>query len=182
MDQAEAAHNLALSLVLLRELRVLTQQQLAQLSGVPRPTIATLESGGANPTLSVLVRLSQALQVTMDELLSPPRASARLYRATELPERTRGEARLRALLPDAIPGIIVERMALPPGVRLVGVPHKPGTREYLTCEHGRIELVASGASYELDRGDVVVFRGDQRHSYRNLAKDETVAYSVVLPG
>src|SRR5688572_5264541 len=169
VDQEEAAHNLARTLVQLRELRGLTQQQLAQLSGVPRPTIATLESGGANPTLSVLVRLGSAFQVTMDELLSPPRASARLYRAAELPERTRGEARLRALVPDAIPGVIVERMALPPGVRLVGVPHKPGTREYLTCEHGRIELVASGSSYELEPGDVVVFRGDQRHSYRNLA-------------
>jgi transcriptional regulator with XRE-family HTH domain len=182
VDQTEASHNLARTLLQLRELRALTQQQLAQLSGVPRPTIATLESGGANPTMSVLVRLGAALQVTLDELLSPPRATARLYRASELPERTRGDARLRALVPDAIPGIVVERMALPRGARLVGVPHKPGTREYLTCEHGRIELVASGATYELDPGDVVVFRGDQRHSYRNLAKGETVAYSVVLPG
>jgi len=181
MDPAEAAHNLARTLVQLREVRGLTQQQLAQLSGVPRPTLASLESGGANPTMSVLVRLSAALQVTLDELLSPPRASARLYRAAELPERVRGQAKLRALVPDAIPGILVERMALPEGGKLVGVPHTPGTREYLTCERGRIELVASGESYRLEPGDVVVFRGDQRHSYLNVGDGETVAYSVVLP-
>jgi quercetin dioxygenase-like cupin family protein len=72
-------------------------------------------------------------------------------------------------------------MALPEGAKLVGVPHTPGTREYLTCERGRIELVASGESYALEPGDVVVFRGDQRHSYQNVGQGETVAYSVVLP-
>jgi hypothetical protein len=29
-------------------------------------------------------------------------------------------------------------------------------------------------------GDVLVFRGDQRHSYRNAGKDQAVGYSVVL--
>jgi transcriptional regulator with XRE-family HTH domain len=36
----------------LREARGLTQQQMAKISGVPRPTWANLESGAANPTLA----------------------------------------------------------------------------------------------------------------------------------
>ena len=32
----------------------------------------------------------------------------------------------------------------------------------------------------IDAGDVVVFRGDQRHSYHNLGDEEAVAFSVVL--
>ena len=31
----------------------------------------------------------------------------------------------------------------------------------------------------LDPGDVVVFRGDQRHGYRNTGATTTVAYSVI---
>jgi XRE family transcriptional regulator, regulator of sulfur utilization len=58
--------------------------------------------------------------------------------------------------------------------------HTPGTREYLTCESGRIELVASGERWELAPGDSLVFRGDQRHSYRNLdLRRPAVAISVV---
>jgi quercetin dioxygenase-like cupin family protein len=62
----------------------------------------------------------------------------------------------------------------------VGVPHTAGTREYLTCERGRITLAAAGEVFELGAGDVVVFQGDRRHSYRNPGRDPAVGYSVVL--
>ena len=61
-------------------------------------------------------------------------------------------------------------MELPPRAAMGGVPHKLGTREYLTCERGQIELSAGGESFTLDPGDVVVFRGDQRHGYRNTGQ------------
>jgi quercetin dioxygenase-like cupin family protein len=60
------------------------------------------------------------------------------------------------------------------------VPHTAGTREYLTCEVGVIELVASGETFRVDPGDVVVFRGDQRHSYANPGREPAVGYSVVM--
>jgi len=177
----DASSNLARTLHQLREIRGWTQQKLAQLAGVPRPTVANLESGSANPTLSVLLRIATALQVSVDELISPPRASARLYRPHELTLRRRGQVEVRELLPDTIPSVTVERMAFKSGARIVGAPHTPGTREYLTCERGRIRLTASGEAYELDPGDVVVFRGDQKHSYENIGDTETIGYSVVMP-
>lgn len=176
-----ASENLAATLRQLRDVRGLTQTRLAALSGVPRPTLATLESGSANPTLSVLVKVADALQVSVEELISPPRATARLYKGIELPVRSRGGVHLRQLVPDAIPGVQVERFAMDPGAATAGVPHKPGTREYLCCERGRILLTASGQSWELEPGDVLVFRGDQRHGYRNVGDGAAVAYSVVLP-
>ena len=60
------------------------------------------------------------------------------------------------------------------------VPHTAGTREYLTCETGEIELVASGEAWRVCPGDVVVFRGDQRHSYANPTGRVAVGYSVVV--
>lgn len=180
LDPDDAAANLARSLVQLRELRGWTQQQLATASGVPRATVATLESGSANPTLGVLTKIRAALGVTLDELTTPPRATVRHYRATELPTQRRTGVHVRQLLPDTLPGITVERMAFESGATLVGVPHKAGTREYLTCEQGRIRLTASGEGHDLAPGDVLVFRGDQRHSYRALDDEPAVAYSVVL--
>jgi quercetin dioxygenase-like cupin family protein len=76
--------------------------------------------------------------------------------------------------------MVMERLELPPGERLIGVPHTPGTREYLTCEVGTIELVASGESFRVKPGDVVVFRGDQRHSYFNPGREAAVGYSMVM--
>ena len=171
--------NLAENVRQLRETRGQSQQQLAKLAGLPRPTWASLESGSANPTLSVLLKAATALQVSLEELIGPPRSTGTHYPAAAIRTRQRGQARVRNLLPESIPGMEIERMELPPGGHMVGTPHTHGTREYLTCEKGRITLVASGESWDLDPGDVVVFRGDQRHSYRNSGRTAAVAYSVV---
>ena len=172
--------HLAENLRRLREARGLSQQRMAQLSGVPRPTWASLESGSANPTLSVLSRAAAALQVSIEELISPPRTAAQLLRADEVAVRRRQGAWLRPLLSEPIPGLEISRMEFAPAGRMVGVPHTPGTREFLTCERGRIELAAAGELWQLGPGDALVFRGDQPHTYRNPETRRTaVAISVV---
>ena len=174
----ETAH-LADNIKALRESRGLSQQQIARAAGIPRATWTHLESGGANPTLAVLVKAATALQVRLDELLAPPRQPARHLRADELPSRTKGDVTIRKLLPEPLPGLDLERMVLPPGARMAGVPHTPGTREYLTCERGVVELAVSGERYRLAEGDVVSFRGDQRHGYDNPGTGTAIAYSAI---
>lgn len=171
--------HLADNIKALREARGLSQQQIAKLAGVPRATWTHLESGAANPTLAVLVKVANALQVRLDELLASTRQPARLLKANELPTRNRGNVGIRKLLPEPLPGLDLERMVLPPGARMAGVPHTPGTREYLTCERGTVELAVAGERYTLGEGDVLSFRGDQRHSYHNPGSATAVAYSAI---
>src|SRR5262245_31485400 len=114
----QPAFNLASNIRTLREGRGLSQQQMAKLTGIPRPTWANLESGAANPTLSVLVRVAAALQIRIEELIGPPKASARFYRAEDLAKRTRGNVTVRKLLPDALAGFEIERMEFPVGATM----------------------------------------------------------------
>jgi XRE family transcriptional regulator, regulator of sulfur utilization len=173
------ARHLGRNIQLLREGRGHSQQQIARVAGIPRATWANLESGTANPTLAVLIKVADALQVRLEELIEPPRRLGRLYKADTLPTRTRGLVKVRKLLPETIAGLEIERMELPARASMGGVPHTPGTREYLTCERGRIELSTGGAAFTLEAGDVVVFRGDQRHGYRNTGTETAIAYSVI---
>ena len=172
--------HLAANVKQLRNARGFTQQQMARLSGLPRATWSNLESGSANPTLAVLHRVAGALQISLEELLAPPRTASRFYPRGSLPVRARGEVLIRQLLPDPIPGSEIGRMEFAALARLTGVPHTPGTREYLTCESGRITLVVAGEEWSLEPGDVVSFRADQRHSYVNPTRQTAVGYSVVL--
>jgi transcriptional regulator with XRE-family HTH domain len=176
----EWATHLGRNVKQLRDARGLTQAQMAKLSGLPRATWSHLESGAGNPTLAVLHRVATALQVSLEELVSTPRASSRFYPRGTLPERVRAEAVVRKLLPDPIPGMEIDRIELGPRARMNGVPHTPGTQEYLTCESGEILLFASGEQWRLGAGDVVAFRGDQRHSYANPGPRPSVGYSVVV--
>jgi quercetin dioxygenase-like cupin family protein len=115
----------------------------------------------------------------LEELVATPRGDARRYPKGTLPVKMRGAAMIHKLLPDPIPGMDIDRFELPPGVRMAGVPHTPGTREYLTCEQGSVELAVSGERYRLAEGDVVSFRGDQRHGYHNPGTTTAIAYSAV---
>jgi XRE family transcriptional regulator, regulator of sulfur utilization len=177
-EEVTAGH-LGRNIATLREARGFSQHQISKLAGIPRATWANLESGNANPTLAVLIKVAQALQVRLEELIEPPRRLGRLYKADALPTRTRGLVTVRKLLPETIAGLEIERMELPARSSMAGVPHTVGTREYLTCERGQIELSAGGATFALEPGDVVVFRGDQKHGYRNPGTVAAIAYSVI---
>jgi len=72
-------------------------------------------------------------------------------------------------------------MEIAPGSRIAGVPHKTGTQEYLiTCEKGAIELAVTGEKHLLHAGDVVAFRGDQKHSYMNHERETAIGFSMVV--
>src|SRR5262245_27900877 len=144
----------------LREARSLSQEQLAKLSGIPRATWTNLESGGANPTIAVLLKVASALQVSVEELISPPVTDFKLYQRETLPEKKRGPVLLRRLLPEWLGSIEFDRMEFPPRSRMTGIAHRDGTREFLICESGQMEISASGETRHLSPGDVVSFRGD----------------------
>jgi transcriptional regulator with XRE-family HTH domain len=172
--------NLADNIRRLREARNLSQQQIAKLSGIPRPTWASLETGTANPTLAVLNKAANALNISIEELVGPPRSEFKFIPAAKVRERKRQGAKVRPLVAETIAGLEITRTELEAGGRMTGVPHKEGTREYLTCERGQIELVAAGKHHLLNEGDMLVFRGDQRHSYINPDKRRiSISVSVV---
>lgn len=177
---ADVNTNLAENVRRLRAERQLSQQQLADLSGIPRPTWASLETGAANPTLSVLTRAATAFNVSVEELIGPPRNDIEYIPARKVRQRRKQGAIVRPLVPEAIAGLEISRTELQPGGSMVGTPHTAGTREYLTCERGKVELVAAGQHHLLNEGDMLVFRGDQRHSYINPDKRRvSVSVSVV---
>lgn len=183
MDKPEriAAH-LARNLISLRHARALTQEALARSSGVPRSTIANLESGDGNPSLAVLVKVASALGVPIDELLSSPRAKVRKWAAADLSSRSRGRGvTMRPLVPEPVPEEMLEVMDFGPSAVMGGTPHLPGTREFFSCLEGQVTIFVAGDRYELSAGEVLAFPGNVPHSYRNPdAQERALGVSVVV--
>ncbi len=166
----------------LRKKRNLSQLALSKLAGVPRSTITYLESGQGNPSLQNLVLVTAALQISIEELLSRPRASCKLIKKSEVPKQKRanGMAEVYKLLPDSIPGMEIDRMEIEAGGRMGGVPHTPNTKEYLMCVSGTVEVRVAGEHYKIGPGDVFAFPGDQPHSYHSTGKSKADCFSVVV--
>src|SRR2546430_15195465 len=105
MDESEqvAAH-LARNLASLRYARTLTQEALAKSSGLPRSTIANLESGVGNPSLAVLLKVAGTLGVPIEELLASPRAKVRKWSESDVSSHIFFfGVTLRGLIPHPIP-------------------------------------------------------------------------------
>jgi transcriptional regulator with XRE-family HTH domain len=176
------SRHLARNLSNLRQVRSLTQGALARSAGVPRSTIANLESGAGNPSLNILVKVAAALGSSIDELLSSPRAKVRRWASKDLSSKSRGRGvTIRALVPEPVPDEMMELMEFAPAAAMGGTPHLPGTREFFSCLEGRVTIFVAGDRYELAAGDVLGFPGNVAHSYRNPdAAARALGVSVVV--
>lgn len=169
MDKPDlVAAYLARNLISLRHVRNLTQEALAKAAELPRSTIANLESSEGNPSLTVLVKVANALGVPIDELLGAPRTKVRKWSRDELSARSAGRGiTMRSVIPERVPDEMLNVMEFAPGATMRGSPHLPGTREYFTCLGGQVTLFVAGDRFDLAPGDALAFPGNLPHSYRN---------------
>lgn len=172
--------SLARNIKRLRERRGLTQQELAETSGVPRPTIANLESGTANPTLAVVLRVAGTLGATVEDLVTGTGPRAVIHPVKGLPEKRRTGTAVRRLIPEGFRPAEFERLEIAPGARLGARAEAPGTREFLACESGDLELLLGVDVLRLGSGDVAALIADQPRDYANRGRRAAIAYRIVV--
>lgn len=178
----QSSRYLAENIINFRNKLGLTQQRLADLSGATRASIALLESGSSNPTLEVLLKISGALQVSINELLSAPYADCTLIKNADVPvhKKSRKGGIIRKILPDKTGSAEIDELTLEAGSMMPGTPHVEGTKEYFTCISGQFTIAVMKEIFVLEEGDVLAFPGDKPHSYKNSGKGSARGFSVVL--
>lgn len=177
----EISQYLAVNLQSFRKLKNYTQADLAQKSGIPRSTLTNFESGDGNPSLSNLVKLSQALSVSLEELLQRPLLEVELIKKNEQPVKKQNQAQafIYNLLPKSVPGLQLEKLEILPDGHLGGTPHLKGSKEYFACLQGQAKIYVAGEAFCLSSGDVLIFPGDEKHSYVNDGRSKLLGISVV---
>jgi XRE family transcriptional regulator, regulator of sulfur utilization len=174
------ADYLATNLRGLREARGWSQQQLADNSGVPRPTVAHLESGEGNPTLSVLVRVATALGVSLEHLVRSAALGLEICEGEALPTRARGQALSRRLHAE-VSGTEVERVEIPARSQCPLGPSSPNLQQIVSCESGRIDVRSKTEVRKLRAGDVLRVRGELAIIAENPSARLAVLVVVTLP-
>lgn len=164
-----------------RAVRGWTQDELAKRAGIARTNISYLESGEGNPSLEVLAQIADAFQISLEELMSAPLREFRVHRASELMQQKRNAGKLIQLIPDEIKGFEVDKIELSPNGWMAGAPHMKGTREYFFCLKGKIAVSTENENHSLlEEGDLVIFSGDQKHTYVNYLKQKSEGLSIII--
>ena len=169
-----------------RQARQWTLDQLAEVSDVSRRMLINIEQGMANPSIGILLKLSDALGVGLSALVdSSEPAAVKLTRSGTGPVLWSGEAGGRAVLVASTgPPDVVELWdwTLGPGDRHVSDAHAAGTHELLHVLQGAVVIEVADQSVTLETGDALSFPSDLAHAYGNPAASAArFALSVFEP-
>lgn len=170
-----------------RQARRWTLDQLAEAAGVSRRMIINVEQGAANPSVAILLRISDALGVGLPNLVAPPEPrTLTVTRAGEGAALWRSEAGGRGVLVAGTePPDVLELWdwSLAAGDRHASEAHTPGTREVLQVLKGTVLVEVGDRQATLKTGDAVSFAGDAPHSYSNPGKTPArFSLAVFEPG
>jgi transcriptional regulator with XRE-family HTH domain len=158
----------------LRSARSWTLNELAARSGISRRLIVQIEQAQANPSIGTLLRLADAFEVALSELLpEPPTATAGIRPADE-------ELRLWSGPRGGAGRLLINRgplelwsWTLRPGEAHESEPHHAGCVELLTVTTGTLQLDVGGESFTLTSGDSAWFDATDAHAYRNPTRSST---------
>jgi transcriptional regulator with XRE-family HTH domain len=154
-----------------RQARQWTLDQLAQVSDVSRRMLINIEQGVANPSIGILLKLSDALGVGLSALVDSPEPTAvKLTRSgTGAVLWSSGAGGRAVLVASTGPPDVVELWdwTLGPGDRHTSDAHATGTHELLHVLQGAVVIEIAEQTVTLATGDALSFPGDLPHAYGN---------------
>jgi transcriptional regulator with XRE-family HTH domain len=175
------------TLATLRQQRQLSLDELSRLAGVSKSMLSQIERNQANPTVAVVWRLANALDVPLAELLQGAPASTSPHITTVAAHATPAMRapdeswELRILGPIELAGQFEwYRLELQPGAALVSEAHEPGSREHVTVLSGGLRVESGEARTALVAGETARYAADQAHALRQEGNEAAVALLVVM--
>ncbi len=162
---------LAKNLIRLRKERGFSLTGLAERAGISKSTLSSLEAGQANPTISTLWALADALEVPFGALVAESEDVSVEVSETGVSVRLIEQS-------DDIPKIEVYLMRLSPGGMREAAPHSTGVAECVFILKGRMLVGPSNSPKLLRAGETISFKADQPHVY--IAMDEPVSALVTV--
>lgn len=167
-----------------RKERGLSLDVLAERSQVSKAMLSQIESDKVNPTVGLLWRIAEGLNLQLQDLLAMDRPQTHF----EVKDRANspvlksddGLCDLQILSPpNMIESVELYLVYFQPGGTLASRPHFPNTEEIATCVKGKIEVVSGERSEKIEPWKSVHYSADVPHTLKNVARGESVAYLAV---
>jgi transcriptional regulator with XRE-family HTH domain len=175
----EVVDRVVASVRAIRHARALSQHDLGDMAGVTASAISQVERAERGLSLATLVRMTEALGVTIDDLLHGDEPDYRIGRRADDPRH--GIDHTQTLLREADSSLRIDLVHLEP--RHGGGPAAghAGTG-ILAVVAGLVQVEVAGQTPALRRGEVLVAESARIERWRNLGQVDAVAFWIVLAG
>lgn len=163
--------NLGKTIQRLRKAYNLSLSELAEQSGVAKSIISQIERNETNPTLATIWRLSQALDVSIERVLSDAEEEAFIEKSTkaDTPILVSEDGRMRLAIVGWIKTVEWLQwyaVTSEPGGALESEGHQRGSVECLSVNAGEFEVEVSGVTQRAKAGETLRYRCDRPHTVR----------------
>lgn len=146
--------------------------------GVSKLTLIKIEQGEANPTLSVIWKIANGLNISVSALLSMESDVSVVRKADGLKLKSADEIFVAEPLFRSH-GFELYRGYLKPNSEYISEAHQQGVIEFVTVMSGQLVMNVNGDPHHLYEHDSIRFKGDLPHTYSNPTSDLTVLHFVI---
>jgi transcriptional regulator with XRE-family HTH domain len=169
----------------LRKAYNLSLSELAEQSGVAKSIISQIERNETNPTLATIWRLSQALDVSIDRVLSSSEDEPFIEKVSrgDTPLLVSDDGKVKLAITGWIKTVewlqTYDLIAEAGGV-LESDAHQRGSVEALSVMEGELEVEINGEVETVKAGETIRYRCDRPHIVRNAAKKPAHATMICI--
>jgi transcriptional regulator with XRE-family HTH domain len=170
---ATALENVGPRLRLLRKQRRITLTDLASDTGISKSTLSRLENGQRRPTLELLLALSHAHRVPLDDLVAAPEEGDPRIRLKP------GSVKGRTVIPlTREPGGVQAWKIVIPTSKVTPEPRAHDGSEWIYILSGHMRLVLGDQDSVLGPGDVVSFDTQVPHWFGSTGDEPVEILSI----
>lgn len=155
-----------------RESRGFSLGTLSQMAGISKTSLSKIEAGQGNPSLEVLNRIANALNVPVGALFGEEKLPQVYIIRRGVGQVVTSDSGLssRTLLVDGRSHrMSIYEVHLRAQAIYRALPHLPGTQEFLLCLEGDIRLGPEEQEVHLQPGDAICFAADLPHTYSSIS-------------
>ncbi len=167
----------------IRNIRQLTLDDVADLTGVSKPMLGQIERGRSSPTINILWKISTGLKIPLSFFCRQEEAEYTVAGPGEKDVITEEDGGMRAypLFPfDPIRNVEAFYIEFDAGVRHDSLPHVTGVEEYVFLVHGALKMVIGRKEVLLQEKQSIRFGADISHVYHNASDKACAVYNVIF--
>ncbi len=150
----------------------LSLRDLSKISNLSINALSKIERGENSPTVASLHKIASALNVFVSNFFVSEGDQTTIF--TKKSETKKVE--LEGLIFEGLGvGLIKQRfepfiITIPPGSENTADPSSHTGEEFIYCLEGHLEYTIADTKYELSKGDSILFKASQSHSWQNKTK------------
>ncbi len=178
---ADIAKIIGKNLKKLRTEMKISLDMVSDLTGISKSMLSGIEKGNKSPTVSLLWKLCEGLNITLEELLHEPARDIAYYPACAMESYSLEKGVDYCVLFHFTPEDHLEfyRQTLAPHTARPVSCHSAASEEYVIVTKGEYTMKISDKIYRMKEGDSIQFAGNYEHSYWNESGSEADAIIII---